>query len=320
MKKLLRPRGSSLSVKPGGYHADDFHHSQAICGAQQYHSTQRSESWKLLGPDIEVIIFGDEEGTAEVCKELEIRHEPEVKRNESGAKYLNLIFDRAQEIAGHKILCYANCDIMLMPDFREGVEQVAATHNKFLMIGRRWDTDITEPWDFGQSDWDRRLRELALRLGRRKGASWVDYFCFSRDLYRGKMPHFLIGRHGWDPWLIWFARECSAPLVDASKGVVAVHQNHDYAYLKQGAAATLGAAEAKYNWNLGSSWVWHYYSTDAATEQLGEGVLKPNPLACCGPLRRFTVYWVLELWYSFLLATRPIRHPFEPRKNSVLPP
>jgi hypothetical protein len=40
------------------------------------------QSWKLLHPDIEVILFGDEEGTAEVCAELGLRHEPHVERNE----------------------------------------------------------------------------------------------------------------------------------------------------------------------------------------------------------------------------------------------
>jgi hypothetical protein len=65
----------------------------------------------------------------------------------------------------------------------------------------------------------------------------VDYFCFSRDLYYRKMPPFLIGRNGWDPWLTCFARKSKVPLADVSRAVVAVHQNHDYVYLKQGAAA-----------------------------------------------------------------------------------
>ena len=36
------------------------------------------KSWTLLHPDVEVILFGDEEGAAEVCQEFGIRHEPEV--------------------------------------------------------------------------------------------------------------------------------------------------------------------------------------------------------------------------------------------------
>ena len=120
------------------------------------------KSWSLLGPGVEVILFGDEEGAAEVCRELGIRHEPLVLRNENGTKYLNHIFDRACEIAGHKILCYANCDIMLAPDFLAALEVTSKTFGEFLLIGRRWDTDITAPWDFSEADWGHKLRTFAL--------------------------------------------------------------------------------------------------------------------------------------------------------------
>ena len=36
------------------------------------------QSWKRLHPDVEVILFGDEEGAAEVCREIGLRHEPEM--------------------------------------------------------------------------------------------------------------------------------------------------------------------------------------------------------------------------------------------------
>ena len=111
------------------------------------------ESWTLLHPDVEVILFGDEKGTAEVCRDLGIHHEPHVNRNEHGTKYLNYIFDRAKQIARHNILCYANCDIMLTSDFRAALEVISKTYSRFLMIGRRWDTNITEPWDFNQPGW-----------------------------------------------------------------------------------------------------------------------------------------------------------------------
>ena len=80
------------------------------------------KSWTLLHPNVEVILFGDEDGAAETCRDLGIRHEPQVRLNENGTKYLNYIFDRANEISRHGILCYANCDIMLGSDFRTSIE------------------------------------------------------------------------------------------------------------------------------------------------------------------------------------------------------
>jgi hypothetical protein len=274
-------------------------------------------SWALLHPDVEVILFGNEQGAAETCQDLGIRHEPKVLRNENGTKYLNYIFDRAQEIARHNFVCYANCDIMLTSDFRAALELVSKTYNEFLMIGRRWDTDITEPWEFGQPDWDSELRARALLKGKQNGPSWVDYFCFSRGLYYGRMPPFLIGRNGWDPWLTWFARTSNARLIDVSRAVVAVHQNHDYSYLKQGAASLHGSAEASYNWRLGDNSAWHYYTVDAATDRLLPGQLKVNRFAWLGPIKSRVVYGSYRVWFSFLKITLPIRHRLGMRRRSL---
>ena len=128
------------------------------------------------------------------------------------------------------------------------------------------------------------------------------------------MLPFLVGRHGWDPWLTWFARKSKVRLIDASRMVVAVHQNHDYAYLKQGAASLHGSAEASYNWNLGDDTAWHHYTVDAATDRLQRGQLSANRLAWLGPIKSrvlTSIYWI---WFSFLKLTRPIRHPIGLRR------
>jgi hypothetical protein len=266
------------------------------------------KSWTLLHPDAEVILFGDEEGAAEACRDLGIRHEPQVRRNEHGTKYLNYLFDRARDMSRYESLCYANCDMMLTGDFLEGLKLVSKAHSQFLMVGRRWDTDITEPWDFSPPDWAQRLRSLALLKGKQNGPSWVDYFCFSRDLYYGKMPPFLIGRNGWDPWLTWHARKSKAHLIDASQTVIAVHQNHDYAYLGEGPAAQRCKREAAYNWSLGGATAWHHYGVEAATEILFGASLRANHLAWLGPVKTRMMSYPRQAWGAFLRTTRPIRH------------
>jgi hypothetical protein len=47
------------------------------------------KSWKLLHPDIEIILFGDDADGAEIANELGSRHEPFVERNEFGTKRLS---------------------------------------------------------------------------------------------------------------------------------------------------------------------------------------------------------------------------------------
>src|SRR6266853_1998994 len=120
------------------------------------------ESWKRIHPSAEVILFGNEEGAAESARDLGIRHVPGVKRNEHGTKFLSPIFDAAQDLAHHKCLCYINCDIILLSDFRHAAERVSAIGGKFLMAGQRWDIEITSPVDFYATVWESPVRRLAL--------------------------------------------------------------------------------------------------------------------------------------------------------------
>src|SRR6266566_753772 len=125
-------------------------------------------SWTRLHPDVEVILFGDEEGVAAAARTFGIRHEPHVERNEYGTKRLDYIFGKAQALARHDLLCYINCDIMLMQGFCHALARVKAAHPKFLMIGRRWDTEINEPYDFERRDWQTRLRGHALHKAKQR--------------------------------------------------------------------------------------------------------------------------------------------------------
>jgi hypothetical protein len=271
------------------------------------------KSWKQLHSNVEVILFGDDEGAAEACQDLAIRHEPDVRRNENGTKYLNYIFDRAFEISHHKFLCYVNCDIMLMSDFRRGLDCASKTHSQFLMVGRRWDIDISVPWDFAQAEWDSRLRSLALLKGKQQGPGWVDYFCFSRNLFYGKMPRLLIGRCWWDQWLIWRAKSLGAAVIDSTSAVMAVHQNHDYSYHPDGFLGTLQGDEAMENRRLAGG-KWHLYTLLEATHRLGPEGERHNWGHSLMPVKRNL--WT-PLWFSFLDSTRPIRHRLGLRQRFV---
>jgi hypothetical protein len=89
------------------------------------------KSWKLLHPDVEVILFGDDAGSAEIASELGVRHEALVERNKFGTKRLDYIFCRAQELATHDLLCYGNCDIIFLPEFCQALKRTADAHPQF---------------------------------------------------------------------------------------------------------------------------------------------------------------------------------------------
>src|SRR6266478_3705708 len=100
------------------------------------------KSWTLVAPGTEVILFGNEEGAAETARELNIRHVAAVERTREGPKVLRSFFDAAQQLAQHDVLCNVNCDIVVTEDFAAAVATVRAATEEFLMVGRRWDTDV----------------------------------------------------------------------------------------------------------------------------------------------------------------------------------
>jgi hypothetical protein len=58
----------------------------------------------------------------------------------------------------------------------------------------------------------------------------MDYHVFRKGFYQ-KVPPFIIGRGGYDNWLIHHALTQGIPVVDTSEVVTCVHQNHDYSHI-----------------------------------------------------------------------------------------
>ncbi len=264
------------------------------------------KSWTLLAPDVEVILFGDDDGAAEAARDLGLRHEPQVERNEQGGKLLPYIFGRAQQIARHSILCYANCDIVLTKELAQAVRNVASQHNRFLLVGRRWDLDVTVPLDFSSAGWDRELLAQARGAGRQRPSNWIDFFAFPRGLFTDLLP-LVIGRVGWDCYLLWLARQRGIPLVDASPVITAVHQNHDYAYHPQGEYGVWHDEQAQRNIALAGGMRNMFTMDDAAHLLTPTGLRRrwSYPLA---PARRAARRAWFRAWFAFLAATRPVRH------------
>ena len=272
------------------------------------------KSWTLVHPDAEVILFGNDEGAAGVAKELRIRHEPHTEKNEAGANQMDYMFARAQAIARHDVLCYSNCDIIFMNDFCAAVERVLAARKEFLMVGRRWDTEISAPCDFNNPDWPNRIREHALQTNQQRAADWIDYFVFSRGLFVD-LPPLVVGRVFWDNWTIWKALDMKKTVVDASLVVTAVHQNHDYRHHPQGKSGVWHGEEAAANYRLTGGWKRLRTTADAKEVLLVDG-LKPNTARHWTALKRyvrqagrFALYNIAQpIWFFLLGITRPIRN------------
>lgn len=190
------------------------------------------QSWLHLGPEVEVLLVGDEAGMGEVADEYEVRQLPEVACNESGTPLVSSIFSLSRQASHSPLLAYLNADILLLPDFLVAAKQVQKQCEKFLLIGQRWDLDVSDLLDFSNG-WDKRLREDVKRRGNLHLPAGSDYFLFPYSLFI-EMPDFAIGRAGWDNWMIYYARQQSWPVIDGTPSIMVIHQSHDYRHLPGG--------------------------------------------------------------------------------------
>lgn len=283
------------------------------------------QSWRLLSPDVEIILFGADEGTAEVCKELGLRHEPDVEIKKSGTKSVRSIFRRAQEIARHDLLCYSNCDIVFTADFARAFQEVREEFGKFLMVGRRWDLDVNQPLDFSHANWQRILVNRARREGFQRLHYNIDYFVFHRGIFQG-IPDLVIGRNHWDQWLVWKAGASGVRVVDASEVVCAIHQSHDYGYHPQGMSGVWNDEATKANFREAGGWR-HLHTIEDATYFLGPTGIRPNRFYWLAPTKRrvraarqaVRTFLRTRLWHPLLDVTRSLRHAVGLRKESLDP-
>jgi hypothetical protein len=231
------------------------------------------QSWIALTPRPEVILLGDDEGTAEVAQEFGLRHIPAVERSNHGTPLVNSIFELAQQQGQGPLFVYINSDIVLMDDFIQAVQQIP--FQRFMMTGQRWNLDLTEPLDFTQ-DWQSHLRDRVAASGWKEGPQAMDYFVFPRGVYTD-IPPFAIGRLCWDNWLLYKAFSLNLPVIDATLGLVAVHQNHDYNHHPEGKQGVFLGEEAQRNRALMEHDGYRYFMLDLATYQLtATGLTRPG--------------------------------------------
>lgn len=188
-------------------------------------------SWTQL-PDVKIVLLGEEPGLAETAAEWGLMHFRQIPRSPSGAPLMDAMFRIAREASPTPLYAIVNADIILFEDFVQAAKQVSARLEKFVIMGQRWDMDITEPLDVSPG-WQERLRRRVREQGSLHRPAGSDYFLFPASCYTN-LPPFIIGRAGWDNWMIYHARKSKFPAIDATADVLIIHQNHDYSHLPGG--------------------------------------------------------------------------------------
>jgi len=191
------------------------------------------KSWLALKPTPEVILCGNDAGVAEVAAELGVIHIPNIKLSDTGAPLINSVFDKAKSAAKNDILLCTNADIILTNDFLDTLDIVTtAFPHKFMIVGQRWDLEISDYIDFRDSSWEEKLRNEVAKSGTMHPACGIDYFGFEKEIGINMLP-FVVGRTCWDNWFMSQALHIGLNVVDATEKIFAVHQNHRRFHMKE---------------------------------------------------------------------------------------
>jgi hypothetical protein len=183
-------------------------------------------SWMLLHPAVQIILFGDAEGSQEVAWEFGIHYEEHPFLTASGSVRLDYMFTTAQRRARYSTLCYVPCDTVLLPDFYDALTRVEALYREFLMVGRSCHLDFGAPLQFGDPDWQGLLRQRAEMAGHKILPKRAAYVGFSKGTCLADVPPIAVDSPVCMAWLLWKALSEQVTVVDASDMVLAVQQQH----------------------------------------------------------------------------------------------
>lgn len=252
-------------------------------------------SWALLrealSPRGQIVLCGDEHGLAEVAESVGALHLPEITKSAYGTPLLSDAFRRVVEAADHELLCYLNADIILTPAFLEVATRLYGLvgEAEFLAVCRRWTIDVQEELAF-EAGWEHQLASMADIPDSPNG---IDLFLFPCRSPQASPPPFVVGRPGWDRWMIYEALRRSVPVIDLSECLQLLHQRHDYAHVPRAKGNQWEGPEAKLNRRLVGSRFREYSIADATHKLLSTGELVPsrNP-------REGSVVFCLRRWFA----------------------
>lgn len=273
---------------------------RAFDGAAAVVQNNAIGSWRQLPGETEVVLFGDDAGVTEAAVRHGVRHEPEIQRTNRGRPYLDGVFARAQQLASD-VVAYVNADIILTADLMPAVDACRRLGRSFLLVSRRHEVAIDSPITF-DSTWEKELRARVAAEGLLAPEWAVDLFVFPTGTVTG-MPPFLVGRPGWDGWVVYHAREGGAAVVDATSDLLLVHQDIEPGYAR-GKAWDWTDDESRHNLALAGWGRW--FDIASATHVLQNGQLhrrRPDSL------RRW--------WQEASKADRHVRAAAAPARAAV---
>lgn len=182
-------------------------------------------SWLALEPVPQIVLMGSDAGVADVAREYGLLHLPEVKTNEEGVPMRSSMCHLARQVAEHERMCIINGDIIILDGFYKALQHIRFP--QFVAGGRRYNMEIHDKIDFNDANWRILIQNRLDQEGELFSPSAIDYVVYSRSTSPPVLPPFPMNNGDWDPWFLFQHQQRGIPVVDLSRMVTVIHQNHE---------------------------------------------------------------------------------------------
>lgn len=211
----------------------------------EYRLIQRNaiRSWTLLEPRPEILIFGNDEGVAEVAAEFGVRHIPDIKLDERGVPLPAAMIEAAERLSTTRLFCFTGADCILFPDFMQAIRAAETVQRPFLMLGRWWNHRISSLLEF-EPGWEARLLDELRRYSHRTTWGGSAYLVYPRGFLADFEISSLASNNALDNWVVYYARARRAMVLDGSAVATVVHQDHPRRGTGEARAALIANAKA----------------------------------------------------------------------------
>ena len=183
-------------------------------------------SWKKIHKDVEIYLINDELNTA---KEFAIKNKIKCidgKFSKYGSPLLKDAIESINKVAKNDIILFINTDIIYIDGIKRTFDVVLNNFDKYFIVGRRVDYDVDYKISFNDKDYKKKLISM-YKNGAMHGLSGLDYWMFPKNTFN-EIPNFVIGKPGYDNWLLAESKRKSISVIDASNSIRILHQNHYY--------------------------------------------------------------------------------------------
>ena len=278
-----------------------FTTAKPFVGPMKVNQTNAITSWKQLGPDIEILLFGQGEGYSEAARDLGLIWIDQVRVSDYGTPFITSMFELAQQKGHYPTQLYVNCDIILLGDIQEILRRIYK--ERFLAVGQRWDLDLNEQIEFRNPNWKHRLQSQVINHASLHPPLGSDYFLYHGPIWAG-LPTLVVGRGGYDNYLIYHCRLNGVPVIDLTEMMVAIHQSHDYRHHPDGYRGVFHGPEAELNnKEVDQS---YYFTPVEADFRIVAGKMRRN--FCRGNLFKYlqSIHFINQKTGQFFLLTKGI--------------